>query len=195
MEKHYLNLSLETLPGEVWTDVIGYDGIYSVSNLARVKSERRPRGTSNAWVRERILKQATAKSKSKKSPQLFVGLHLNNKVTHMTLSVLVGNAFLGVISPDKCYCKKNKIWNDCTADNLEIKTWSESTNISYKQGVIGLVKVFIGKYVWIRLLDNKEFTGYQLRTEFGKHLQSDLNRAIKSNGIRLGSRWAKRLAG
>lgn len=34
----YLNLSLEDMVGEVWKDVIGYEGLYQVSNKGRVKS-------------------------------------------------------------------------------------------------------------------------------------------------------------
>lgn len=34
----YQNLSLEDLPNEFWRDVVGYEGIYQVSNLGRVKS-------------------------------------------------------------------------------------------------------------------------------------------------------------
>lgn len=37
-EEIYKNLSLEDLPGEVWKDVVGYEGYYKVSNLGRVKS-------------------------------------------------------------------------------------------------------------------------------------------------------------
>lgn len=34
----YQNLSLEDLPNEIWRDVVGYEGLYQVSNLGRVKS-------------------------------------------------------------------------------------------------------------------------------------------------------------
>ena len=34
----YQNFSLEDLPNEEWRDVIGYEGLYQVSNLGRVKS-------------------------------------------------------------------------------------------------------------------------------------------------------------
>lgn len=37
-EPVYKNLSLEDLPGEEWRDVVGYEGLYKVSNLGRVKS-------------------------------------------------------------------------------------------------------------------------------------------------------------
>lgn len=32
------NLSLEDMEGEIWKDVVGYEGLYQVSNLGRVKS-------------------------------------------------------------------------------------------------------------------------------------------------------------
>ena len=36
--ENYKNLSLENLPNEEWRDVVGYEGLYQVSNLGRVKS-------------------------------------------------------------------------------------------------------------------------------------------------------------
>lgn len=37
----YQNLSLEDLPNEEWKDIVGYEGLYQVSNLGRVKSLQR----------------------------------------------------------------------------------------------------------------------------------------------------------
>lgn len=34
----YENLSIESLPNEEWRDVVGYEGLYQVSSLGRVKS-------------------------------------------------------------------------------------------------------------------------------------------------------------
>ena len=34
----YENLSVESLPNEEWRDIVGYEGLYQVSNLGRVKS-------------------------------------------------------------------------------------------------------------------------------------------------------------
>ena len=34
----FRNLSLENLPGEEWRNVVGYEGIYQVSSLGRVKA-------------------------------------------------------------------------------------------------------------------------------------------------------------
>lgn len=39
--KHYKNLSLEDIEGEIWKDVVGYENIYMVSNFGRIKSNGR----------------------------------------------------------------------------------------------------------------------------------------------------------
>ena len=41
----YQNLSLEDLPGEEWKAIAGYEGSYQVSNMGRVKSLKRWRGS------------------------------------------------------------------------------------------------------------------------------------------------------
>lgn len=35
--KHWQNLSLENIEGEIWKPVIGYEGFYEVSNKGRIK--------------------------------------------------------------------------------------------------------------------------------------------------------------
>ena len=37
----YKNLQLEDLENETWIDILGFDGIYQVSNLGRIKSLKR----------------------------------------------------------------------------------------------------------------------------------------------------------
>lgn len=49
------------MTGEKWVQVVGYEGLYSVSSLGRVRSEERTLTKSNGrkhHVRERILKQS-----------------------------------------------------------------------------------------------------------------------------------------
>ena len=41
MPVSFLNYQIEDLEGEEWRDVVGYDGIYLVSNLGRIKSYQR----------------------------------------------------------------------------------------------------------------------------------------------------------
>jgi hypothetical protein len=53
----YKNLSLENLPDEEWRDIKGYEGLYQVSNMGRVKSLSRPtkRGKGIYVFNDRIL--------------------------------------------------------------------------------------------------------------------------------------------
>lgn len=59
--KIYQNLSLENLPDEEWRDVVGYEGLYQVSNLGRIKSlpEIIRDGYKNSFLsKEKIMKTA-----------------------------------------------------------------------------------------------------------------------------------------
>lgn len=51
----YKNLSLESLPNEIWKDIPDYEGLYQVSNLGRVKSLHRLDARGRV-IAERILK-------------------------------------------------------------------------------------------------------------------------------------------
>lgn len=71
------NFDLEDLPNEKWVDAFGYDGIYEVSNLGRVKSLQREANTR--WgtpriVEEKILKQSIRKVKNGRIDGLIVSL-------------------------------------------------------------------------------------------------------------------------
>lgn len=58
------SLSVESLPGEIWKDIPGYEGLYQISNFARVKSLERVLINPNSKRRKvyyaslRILKQS-----------------------------------------------------------------------------------------------------------------------------------------
>ena len=72
------NKSLLTLDGEEWVDVYGYDGMYSVSNLGRIKSEQREVNTRWGTPRmkpEKILSQHIIKNKMGRPVALTVSLY------------------------------------------------------------------------------------------------------------------------
>jgi hypothetical protein len=51
----YLNLSTQTMKGERWLDVPGYEGLYQVSSLGRVKAlQKISEGKQQKWMPERI---------------------------------------------------------------------------------------------------------------------------------------------
>jgi len=131
------NTNNEDIENEVWLDVFGYDGIYEVSNMGRIKScERIVRCGSRGGfktVKERIRKLVIQRQ-SKRPVGLLVKLsHDGVEKTH-TVSVLVGRAFLGDCNYGYVYSKKNKNWWDLRVENLEIKTDNDTIKESYKLG-------------------------------------------------------------
>ena len=102
---------------EVFKDIIGYEGLYQVSNLGRVKSLERTRVGKDGCtcvVKEKILK-------SKKRRDGYYQIHLNkdSKVRTFYLHRLVALAFipnpLGL--PEVNH--KNEDKSDCSVSNLE----------------------------------------------------------------------------
>jgi len=53
--EYYKNKNIEDLENEIWVDAYGYDGIYEVSNLGRIKSLQREANTR--WGTPRIVKE------------------------------------------------------------------------------------------------------------------------------------------
>ena len=96
MNRPYIMYTDEELSTEIWKDIKGYEGLYQVSNLGRVKSvERKVRHNYGGLktVPERILKG---------SPDgdgyLYVSLSKENHKRNPKIHKLVANAFL--LNPD-----------------------------------------------------------------------------------------------
>ena len=93
--KIYENLSLEDMEGEIWKDIKGYEGLYQVSNMGRVKSLERMCKTSRNNIEHyriaytRILRQLPADGK-----YLRVTLCKNSKSKTIKVHRLVAEAFI-----------------------------------------------------------------------------------------------------
>lgn len=108
---------------EIWKDIKGYEGLYQVSNLGRIKSlERRCKAR---WYTRKVPEKIY-------SPALdtygypIVSLHKDGKKKTITIHILVANAFLK--KPDGCnsinHIDENK-QNNCV-ENLEWCTVQEN---------------------------------------------------------------------
>lgn len=77
---------------EIWKPIVGYEGLYSVSNLGRVRSEERMVrcNTSHRKIRQRILVP-----KFRKGKYFFVSLAKENSVKPKSIHVAVAEAFIG----------------------------------------------------------------------------------------------------
>jgi len=200
----YLNYQIEDIKGEVWRDINGYDGIYSVSNYGRIKAEQREIRCGKGWLikPEKIMKQQVVKSNpqniKEESKSLRVSLCVDYVKKTFNVSELVGNSFIGKKKKNQVYSKKNKKWFDCRSENLEIKSISESIKIAYEKGNNLRKKKHLNfnqdaKFIYIRINDGKEFFGgRELKKHYKKDVLSNIDKAIKKDIFAYQSKWNKR---
>ncbi len=120
-------LSLENLPHEQWRDVIGYEGLYKVSNYGRVKS-----------FHNNDLPQLL-RINPNKSGYATVALSKNNKMKSRGVHIIVAEAFIPNPKnlPVVHHIDDAKI-NSCIW-NLTWVTYSENTKLAYRAGKIKCV--------------------------------------------------------
>lgn len=117
---------------EIWVDIDGYEGMYCVSNMGRVKSLGRKvlgdnGGTYN--VNERLLKLQTS------CGYVYVGLHKHTFSKNHTIHRLVAIHFIPNLKnkPDINHDKGIKTMN-CVGD-IYWSTKSENTKHAYRTGL------------------------------------------------------------
>ncbi len=114
---------------EIWCEIAGYEGIYSVSNLGRVRRDMHYRSTAVG----KILKpQHDGKG------YLMVGLFLDGLQSKWRVHRLVAIAFCGPRA-DRWINHKDGNKHNNWADNLEFVTPSENTIHAYKNGLIKIL--------------------------------------------------------
>lgn len=118
---------------EVWKDIQGYEGLYQISNLGRVKSLEHVVVTKAGWsftVREKLLK-----SHNNGSGYLFVHLCSNYEVSQQLVHRIVAKHFLDFV-PGKHFVnhKDGNKQNNCV-DNLEWVTTAENNKHSRAIGL------------------------------------------------------------
>lgn len=117
---------------EVWKPVPDYEGLYSVSNLGRIRSESRTitlkNGRSRRWP-ESILKPF-----KNSDGYLRVELWKNNKQQTRFVHRLVLEAFVGEAPPGTQACHWNDTPENNRLENLRWGTKSENTLDSVRNG-------------------------------------------------------------
>lgn len=115
---------LEDLVGEIWKDIIGYEGLYQISNFGRVKSFPR-RGTTTKILKPRINRQG----------YLLVDLCKNAKSKRFPLHRLVAQAFISnpENKPEPNHEDGNKFNNHVS--NLKWVTKSENIQHAMNNGL------------------------------------------------------------
>lgn len=112
---------------EIWKDILGFEGLYQVSNLGRVKSLERIDARGHR-VKEKILKPTINHKGYYKA-----SLYKNSKVKKYSVHRLVYEAFNGQIPEGLQVNHINEIKTDNRLENLNLMTCKE--NINYGTGI------------------------------------------------------------
>lgn len=100
---------------EIWKDIIGYIGIYAISNWGRIKSYYNKRG-----IREKILKQY-----KDRGGYLHVTLYKNGKRKCCVVNRIVLETFIGICPQDMETCHND---GDPTNNNLNNLRYDTKSN-------------------------------------------------------------------
>lgn len=125
---------------EIWKDIEGYEGMYQVSNLGRVKSLERWQYNPvcqdcKQYVPERIKTASNKKENGKKQGYLTMVLYRNNKGKNVYVHRLVAEAFIPNPEGKETVNHKNGDKHDNRAENLEWNTYSENNAHAMKTGL------------------------------------------------------------
>src|SRR5690625_5243285 len=134
---------------EVWKDVSGYDGVYKIINLGRIKSVDRING-KGARIKVKVLKIMKNKS-GYLTVHLYNGSRKNIKLHY--IHRLVAQEFLG--DSDETVNHKDGVKTNNNVDNLEWVSHSKNIKHAYKKGLMKRTgRVYITKPSGEKIMKN-----------------------------------------
>lgn len=157
------------MENEYWKSVYGYEGIYSVSNLGRIRRDKSCQGTRSGKI---------IKSRELPSGYHQVFLSLNSKVKTIFVHKIVARTFIGVKPINKEINHKDTIKSNNHSRNLEYVTSLENKNHALRNGLINN----IGEGHYRALLNNDIVT--RIRNDYIPHKFKAKDLSIKY-GIKL----------
>lgn len=144
---------------EIYKDIVGYEGLYQVSNLGNVKSFK--------YGKQRILKPGV-----NKCGYLNLNLWINSFSKNFKIHRLVAKAFIENIDNKEYVNHINGIKTDNRVENLEWCTASENQLHSYK---LGLKIAKKGENANNAKLTNKQVLAIRNDNRMQKEIAKDYN--------------------
>lgn len=114
---------------EIWKDIKGYEGLYKISNLGKIKSLSRPRNKYQ-FIEEHILKTRLTHRGYE-----LVSLSKDGKLKSFYVHRLVAQTFIENPEKKSCVNHINGIKIDNQVNNLEWCSYSENMNHAYGTGL------------------------------------------------------------
>lgn len=112
---------------EIWKDVVGYEGLYSVSNLGKIKRDKSGTGICKAG---RILKL-----RQSAMGYFMTCLYKNGTPKHFTNHSIIAQAFIGIRPKGFTINHKDGIKTNNHVDNLEYLTQKENVIHSHRNNL------------------------------------------------------------
>lgn len=128
------NKNKEDLPGEIWVDAYGFDGIYEVSNKGRIRSLDRLINHPNGerMMKGRVLSQAKVIHKYSGSFSLCVYLaNGDSTYSKKTMAALILNSFKKPDKHNDCTHHINGISHDNRLENLTFEDLHTKRKIEF----------------------------------------------------------------
>lgn len=167
------------LDGEIWTDVVGFEGLYMVSNMGRVKSLSKLSNNKRYITDEKILSPRVC---GKQREYLAVALTSNGKTKQYKIHRLVAMAFIPNPEGYNEINHKDEDKGNNRVDNLE---WcSRSYNVNYGNGKEkrkqSVIKGVVAYDTSLNIV--KEFNSIIEASLFAKFDASNISRACRKVG-------------
>lgn len=124
------NLSLNNINGEMWASVNGYEGVYEISNMGRIKSLDRTWMQGGRCKEEHIMRQSFMKN------YLSITLCKDGDERTTKIHRLVAKAFIANPTNKKQVNHKNGNKLDNRSVNLEWNTPTENIRHAFEMGLI-----------------------------------------------------------
>ncbi|MEN2009878.1 NUMOD4 domain-containing protein [Staphylococcus hominis] len=166
---------------ETWKDVVGYEGIYEVSSLGKVRTHKdKTTYTKRHGVRR--WKQRFLKNRTPNGRDVRVTLWKNGKPKDFLVHRLVGFAFIPTIKGKECINHIDGNPKNNCVENLEWCNHSENNNHAFETGLMSTnMNVKLINEIGIEY----EFISMNRASEFLGRSNGYISRNLKNNNTKL----------